>query len=69
MNPNAMHLLEDNQNRIDWDLLSMNPSIFTYDYELIRKTNMEKNACVYHPRFIERYINEYGVDALDDYMA
>ncbi len=69
MNPNAIHLLEDNPNKVRWDLLSFNSAIFTYDYELIKKTNMEKNACVYHPRSIEKYINEYGIDALDDYMV
>ena len=25
-NPNAIHLLEENQDRIDWNFLSMNPN-------------------------------------------
>jgi hypothetical protein len=71
-NPNAMHLLEANQDKIDWMMLSSNPAIFEYDYELIQNTNMKKNEeiyqYVYHPRFIQKYIDRYGVDALDEYM-
>ncbi len=73
MNPNAIHILKANPHMIDWSILSMNPGIFTYDYELIRKTNFEKNSCVAewfnHPRFIQKYVQTYGVEALDDYMA
>ncbi len=73
MNPNAMHLLEANQDKIHWDILLTNPSLSLYDYELIRKTNSvineEIHQYVYHPRFIERYIQKYGVEALDEYMA
>jgi hypothetical protein len=72
-NPNAIHLLEANQDKIYWAYLSSNPAIYTYDYELIKKTNSEKNACVAewfsHPRFIQKYIDEHGIEALDDYMA
>ena len=32
-NPNAIHLLEKNLDKVDWDHLSQNHSIFTYDYE------------------------------------
>ncbi len=72
LNPNAMHLLENNIECINWSALSDNPAIFTYDYELIRKTNFEKNLCVSqwfsHPRFVEKYIDKYGVEALDEYL-
>jgi hypothetical protein len=36
MNPNAIHILEQNPDKIDWVKLSKNPSIFEtkYDYEL-----------------------------------
>tara|TARA_B110000503_G_scaffold123770_1_gene189656 strand:+ start:103 stop:267 length:165 start_codon:yes stop_codon:yes gene_type:complete len=30
-NPNAIHLLEKNIDKIDWEMLSRNPNIFTYD--------------------------------------
>src|SRR5574343_87098 len=71
-NPNAIHILEANQDRIDLYWLSNNPSIFIYDYEFMQKTNFERNEeihqYVYHPRFIQKYINKYGVEALDKYM-
>jgi len=28
LNPNAIDLLKNNQNKIDWDKFSLNPSIF-----------------------------------------
>jgi hypothetical protein len=31
-NPNAIHLLDKNQDRIYWDNLSMNSNIFVLDY-------------------------------------
>jgi len=31
-NPNALYLLEQNPNKINWDMLLLNPSIFKYDY-------------------------------------
>ena len=40
LNPNAIELLKDNPNKIDWTFLSSNPSIFeikyNYDYEYLR---------------------------------
>jgi hypothetical protein len=42
-NPNAIYLLEANQDKItiDWYWLSENPAIFTYDYQMIkRRENM-----------------------------
>ncbi len=71
LNPDAIHLLESHRDEIDWDKLARNPAIFTYNYKRIKKINKEKNACVAqwfsHPRFIQKYIDEYGVEALDDY--
>jgi hypothetical protein len=34
-NPNAIELLTANQDKIDWNLLSHNPNIYTLDYEQI----------------------------------
>ena len=34
INPNAIEILKENQEKINWILLSRNPGIFTYDYEL-----------------------------------
>ena len=39
LNPNAIELLKENQDKIDWNELSSNPSIFTYDYDKIKKRN------------------------------
>ena len=41
INPNAIEILENNKNKINWINISSNPSIFTYDYQKIRK-NFEK---------------------------
>ena len=40
-NLNAIELLEENQDKIDYHYLSANPSIFTYDYDLIKEKNKE----------------------------
>ncbi len=69
--------------KYDWRFLSMNITdlnkmeskmySYTYDYELIKKTklvvNEEIHQHVYHPRYIQKYIDEYGIEALDEYMA
>jgi len=38
-NPNAIHLLKANSDKIDWSWLSKNPSIFEIDYKTMKKTN------------------------------
>jgi hypothetical protein len=40
-NPGAIKLLEANQNKIIWDLLSGNPSIFELDYNEMKKNNQD----------------------------
>jgi hypothetical protein len=53
LNENAMELLFKNQDNIDWDKLSSNPSIFTYDYKKIKddfkQLREEILAKVLHP--------------------
>ncbi len=70
-NPALIDLLEQNKDIIDYDRLAKNPAIFTYDYELIKKTNAKKNQCIiewfYRPCFIEKFIEEHGMDAIDQY--
>ena len=41
LNPNAINLLEKNQDKINWNELSRNPSIFEMDYEAMRKNNQD----------------------------
>ena len=40
-NPNAIKLLEENPNKINWYYLSSNPSIFEFDYEKMRENNQD----------------------------
>ena len=64
-----------NKNNIDY-LLYVNPSIFTYDYELIQKNNKELNEEIIikalHPKRMLRLMELYGEDEIykcyfDDY--
>lgn len=61
-----MEILEENQNNIDWYMISSNPSIFTYDYELIRKNFKDLGEKIIqkalHPDRMLRLMNEYGAD-------
>ena len=70
-NPNAMHLLEKNQDKFDLSLLAYNPSVF---YKSINYTFLKERMDVIreelamkcmHPRRLERWI-ELGGD-LDDF--
>jgi hypothetical protein len=59
-NPNAIHLLEQNPNEIDWCQLSQNPSIFELDYNAIKERcsvyKWELLEVAFHPSRIEKYI-------------
>ena len=67
-NRNAIEILEKNQDKINWVLLSSNPSIFTYDYQKIKKNFEELGeeiiAKALHPKRIFRLIEEYGEDEI-----
>jgi hypothetical protein len=67
-NPNAMNIIENNVEKINWFYLSSNPSIFTYDYQKIRKNFEELGeeiiAKALHPKRIFRLIEEYGEDEI-----
>ena len=69
-NPNAIELLKDNQDKIDWSMFSTNPSIFTYDYEKMRDSNQDLKeeiiAKALHPKRIFRLIETYGEDEIYD---
>ena len=68
MNPNAIHLLE-NQKNLFWRSLSMNPSIFEYDYEAMRlrmkPVAEELMANRFHPRNFEKWIG-WGFEEFDE---
>ena len=56
------------KNKINWINISSNPSIFTYDYQKIRKNFEELGeeiiAKALHPKRIFRLIEEYGEDEI-----
>ena len=61
LNPNAISLLKENQNKIDWFNFSQNPNIMTYDYNQM-KENMKNSgiaeelmAYIFHPKNMEKW--------------
>lgn len=70
MNPNAIEFMESNQDKIDWGSIWHNPSIFTYDYDTIKKTkhDLHRNLIeyLYHPNKIAKHLEVY--DDLDTYL-
>ena len=72
-NPAAIHLLEQNPDKIYWPWLSQNPAIFDYDYDKIRE-HMESTgikdeliAYYYRPENIYKFV-ERG-DLLEDFNS
>jgi hypothetical protein len=65
-NPNAIHLLEQNQHRISYQDFSQNPNIFTYDYEEMKwfKNRLHEDLIqtMFHPTNIEKF-DGWGFDA------
>jgi len=63
-NIEAIELLKNNLENIDWSELSTNLSIFTYDYDTIKKNFEELGeeivAKALHSKKIFRLIEEYG---------
>jgi hypothetical protein len=61
-NPNAIHILEKNLDKVDWDWLSYNPNIFEYDYKEIKDTMYAKDGYVeelmmnrFHPSNMDKW--------------
>jgi hypothetical protein len=70
-NQEAIEILKANQDKIDWFVFSSNPSIFTLDYEQMRK-NFESYAeeiiaTALHPKRMIRYMEQYNFD-FDDWF-
>ena len=70
-NPNAIHLLEQNPDKIYWPWLSKNPSIFTYNYSEIKRRMKEtiaedlmKNR--FHPKHMDKWVS-WGQEEEDDF--
>ncbi len=70
LNPNAIELLKDNQDKINWYMISKNPSIFTYDYKLIKENFKELGEEIIYkslnPKRILKLMEEYGEDEIYD---
>ena len=67
-NPNAIHLLEKNLDKVNWTWLSQNPNIFTYDYKAMKdsmgiKEDLMKNR--FHPKNLHKF-NRWGFGFDDD---
>ena len=69
-NPNAIYLLEANPNEIDWNSVWSNPSIFTYDYDTIKKSKVDLHKelveYLYHPSKIAKHLETN--DDVDEYL-
>jgi hypothetical protein len=67
-NKNAIFLLEENQDKINWSNFTTNPSIFTYDYNLIKSNFKELGEEIVmkalHPKRLLRLMKEYGEDEI-----
>jgi len=69
-NPNAIHLLEKNLDKVYWSLLSQNPNIFELDLvfiktrmDILREDLMKK---LFHPTRVMRFYEDYMYDILED---
>ena len=69
-NPAAIHILEQNPDKIHWWLLSRNPAIFTYDYKKIAEHRWPINKEIiqnrFHPKNM-KYFSGWGIEEFDDY--
>jgi hypothetical protein len=72
-NPNAMHLLKENQDKIDWHYLSQNPNVMEIicdiDYDAMKNSMQpfaeELTAYVFHPLRMNRIAEQYNI-SFDD---
>ena len=67
-NPNAMHILEKNLDKVHWRMLSYNPNIFEYDYKEIKNTLYDSTGFVeelmknrFHPYNMSKW-HSWGFD-------
>jgi len=67
-----MHILENNQDKIDWDNLSKNPSIIIYNYKELKQRmkdtiaeDLMKNR--FHPKYMDKWL-DWGQVESDDFI-
>jgi len=67
-NYNAIELLKKNPDKIDWDMISLNSSIFTYPYKEIKENfeilGEEIIQKALHPKRMLRLMELYGEDEI-----
>jgi hypothetical protein len=68
-----IHILEKNLDRINWNYLSLNPSIFELDYKFLNdRCNIYKEELIQnalHPSRIDKYLKEgICLEELDNYI-
>ena len=69
-NPNAIHILEQNVDKIDWDMLTLNPNaihlFFKFNYSKMTTNNnlfhKELVEYVFHPKRLFRFCNMYNLE-------
>ena len=69
-NPNAIPLLEKNIDKINWECLIRNPSIFGYNYNKIRDYYRDINLGIIQERFHPRNLNKFkswGIEEFEDW--
>ena len=70
LNRNAIYLLEQSQDKIDWSLFSSNRSIFEIDYTFLNKRiepfKEELIQRCFHPDRLIRYLETYHYDIGED---
>ena len=63
MNENGIDLLRENQDKIDWEILSENTAIFEYDYcSMTQRCNLYKEELIanrLHPNNFNKF-NDWG---------
>ena len=68
--PVAIHILEQNPDKIEWKMLSKNPATFTYDYKHIAEHRWPINKEIiqnrFHPKNM-KYFSGWGIEEFDDY--
>jgi hypothetical protein len=68
-NPELIHLLSQNKDKINWEILTQNTAIFDYDYQTLAKERTriieeELLQNTLHPRRIQAWLDAGG--SIDD---
>ena len=69
-NPNAIHLMKQNPDKINWKFLSENPRIFVYDYQAMRDHMYNSGLCeeLMANRFHPSNMHKFGDWGFEDML-